>query len=230
MKKYLFYFLIILITYTSFALEISKQEDLGDIVDNIDVEAGTSIKIFPDRWHFGTIIEDCDSPAFPFVITNDGGLPVYIRKSYISGDDKKHFYIKEDNCKDKILAVGDTCTIEVVFRPKDEGNRKAKLVVRYYGNDNLEDFVKDLLENEYHEEKAELEGVGLPSPTGDFIDYDNFCPDYPDYELPKEVEDRGEDPDDIIGCQLSSKTDIPFMVFIGFLFALYIKRRFMYQG
>ncbi len=227
MKKFVAYFLVLLITYASFSSDLTKQADLGDILDNIDVDAGVSIKIFPDRWHFGTIIEDCDSPAFPFVVTNDGGLPVYIRKSYIDGDDKNHFYIKEDNCKDKILAVGDTCSIEVVFRPKSEGSKDARLVVRYYGDDNIEDFIKDLIKSDYHEEEADLDGVGLPSPTGDIFDYEDFCPDYPDYEIPKEVEDRGEDPDDLIGCQLGSKNDISLLFLTLVLIGMYIKRRFI---
>ena len=218
------FLVFILLFSTAFSYDIEKQADIGDILDDIDVEAGVSIDIFPDRWNFGTILEDCESPAFPFIVTNDGGLPVYIRKSYIDGDDKKHFYIKEDNCKDKILAVGDTCTIKVVFKPRDEGKRDAELVVRYYGDKNIEKLIEELIDGEYEEESADLEGVGLPSPTGDFIDYDDFCPDYPDYELPKEVEDRGEDPDDIFGCKLGSGIDLTlFLISVGTV-ALILRR------
>ncbi|NPA52375.1 MAG: hypothetical protein GXO22_05730 [Aquificae bacterium] len=225
MKKHIFLFLFLLIIYKAFSLDLSKQADLGDIFDNIDVDAGVSIKIFPDKWYFGAIIEDCESPAFPFMVTNDGGIPVYIKKSYIDGDDEEHFYIKEDNCKDKILAVGDACSIKVVFRPKSEGTRDAKLVVKYFGNDNLEDLIKDLLENDYKEEKADLEGVGLPSPTGDLFDYDDFCPDYPEYKIPEEIEDGGEDPDDIIGCRLSTKKDITLLLLFAVGIALFWRRK-----
>ena len=220
-------FIVVLSIFSfAFSLDIKKQADLGDILDNIDVEAGVSIEIFPDKWHFGSIIEDCESPAFPFVITNDGGIPVYIRKSYIDGKDEEHFDIKEDNCKDKILAVGDACTIKVVFKPKAEGKRKAKLVVRYYGDKDLKEAIEDLIKGDYKEEEADLEGIGLPSPTGDFIDYEDFCPDYPDYELPKQVEDSGEDPDDLIGCKLSNKTDLSLLAILlgGLIF--FLKRKY----
>jgi len=218
-----FSFLTLFIFFQSYASSI------GDIADEIDFNAKASISIEPSYFNFLTIIEGCKSIEVPFFVYNDGGTAVYIKDVDIVGDDSDNFEITQDNCKGKIISIDDTCAIYVRFKPESSGKKKAKLRVEFIDYDKFDNV--DLGDIDWDDpfkvvtstETARLEGVGVPSPTGDIFDIGDVCPEPPSYDLPDEVDNGGTDVD--VGCNFNpASSSLP--VYLLTILLLTIKRKF----
>lgn len=204
-------------------LTISKATDIGDIADEVDLDAKASISIEPSYFNFTTIVEGCESMDVPFFVYNDGGTAVYIKDVDIVGDDSEDFKITEDNCKGKIISIDDTCAIYVRFKPKSKGTKKAKLRVEFIDYDKFDDVDwgdidwDDPFDAVSSTETAKLEGIGIPSPTGGFFDMGDVCPKPPSYDISNEADDGGTDVD--IGCSFGTTGALPVylltLLFIG---------------
>ena len=67
------------------------------------------------------------SPTQVFSVTDVGTTPVTVATTGFDSLDPGDFAIVADACTGTTLAVGDTCTIGVQFRPVDVGSRRARL-------------------------------------------------------------------------------------------------------
>ncbi len=227
MKKRISILALLVLVFSSFS--ISKSSSIGDIADEIDLDAKASISIEPSYFNFMTIIEGCESIDVPFFVYNDGGTAVYIKDVDIVGDDSADFEITQDNCKDKIISIDDTCAIYVRFKPESKGTKKAKLRVEFIDYDKFDDVDwgdidwDDPFEVVTSTETARLEGIAVPSPTGDFFDIGDVCPEPPSYDLPDEVDNGGTDVD--VGCSFGATGSLPVYLLTLLIIALRRKIR-----
>lgn len=76
--------------------------------------------------HFGTVTEGATSSSRRFVVRNIGQKPTGDVDVDIDGDDDEDFRITSTTCR-KTLGPGGECTVNVAFRPTDEGTLKAEL-------------------------------------------------------------------------------------------------------
>jgi hypothetical protein len=86
----------------------------------IELDPGTSV-------HFGTVLEAATSDARSLTVRNVGQKPTGDVDLDIEGDDDDDFRITGTTCGDLSLDPGASCTVSVVFRPRDDGTREAEL-------------------------------------------------------------------------------------------------------
>ena len=76
--------------------------------------------------HFGTVTEGVTSPSRRFIVRNVGQKPTGDVDLDVDGDDDEDFRITGTDCG-RSLAPGAGCTVNVAFRPTDDGTLEAEL-------------------------------------------------------------------------------------------------------
>lgn len=76
--------------------------------------------------HFGAVTEGAKSAPRRFVLSNTGQEPTGDVDLDLEGDDDDDFRITGTSCG-RSLAPGAGCTVDIVFRPREEGKREAEL-------------------------------------------------------------------------------------------------------
>jgi hypothetical protein len=89
--------------------------------------AGTAASLSPVSLAFGSQTVASLSPAQTVTVTNSGGAPLSISQIAITGD-----FDETSTCADADIAVNESCTIQIRFRPTATGSRSGVLTI--YGN------------------------------------------------------------------------------------------------
>ena len=88
----------------------------------------TAIDFSPKSANFGRVEIGKTSSSVSITIKNSGDSDIKISDLKISGTNYDEFLIQNNFCKDKVLKKSESCTLEVVFKPKSEGLKEAKLL------------------------------------------------------------------------------------------------------
>ncbi len=109
-------------------VEPQNNGDGGAMVLNVSA-TGTGINITPGELNFGDQISGTTST--PQTVTYQRVNPgnVTISSVAIVGADPSDFEIDSQNCSDRTLANGGTCTVTVSFTPQAVGSRQATLAI-----------------------------------------------------------------------------------------------------
>lgn len=93
--------------------------------------ANITIGFFPDEENFGVIRYSQASAARPITLQNLGKTNYFISSLTLS--DESEFRIESHNCpgSTKPLTPSQGCEIDLVFKPKDFGDRKAQIIARF---------------------------------------------------------------------------------------------------
>ena len=87
------------------------------------------IEVEPTSQDFGSIAVGSQSAARRFTVTSAGMEELVIGTVSITGDDAGSFIREADNCSGQIVAPGDSCMLDVVFKPSTTGAQTATLSV-----------------------------------------------------------------------------------------------------
>lgn len=86
-----------------------------------------ALEVDPGALEFGPHRVDETSPPLPVTISSTGDADLDVRDVRISeGDD---FEVVTDECSGRTLSPDDSCLVEVVFHPREPGERRAELVI-----------------------------------------------------------------------------------------------------
>jgi len=56
---------------------------------------------------------------------------IHIDSPYVTGENRKEFQLKDNQCVKNTLLPGSTCEFNVSFQPKKEGKKKANIIIPY---------------------------------------------------------------------------------------------------
>lgn len=87
------------------------------------------IALTPSPADFGSVLVGAESAPRTITYSNGSTQPVRIESMQFNGANYLEFTVFDDDCEDKTIPPGGTCTIRVVFVPMDVGLRTATLEV-----------------------------------------------------------------------------------------------------
>lgn len=87
------------------------------------------LTIFPPELNFADQAAGAVSDGQPVTLTNIGHAPVTVSDIALS-DESSSYEMDAGSCRGATIAVGQSCTVTVRFKPADIGNRTARLVIR----------------------------------------------------------------------------------------------------
>ena len=92
---------------------------------------GTSARlaIRPERQSFGELTLGLASPAEEFELRNEGSAVLAVAQVALDGAGAADFVLRRDRCSRQRLAPGESCSVDLVFVPTVEGERRASLRV-----------------------------------------------------------------------------------------------------
>jgi hypothetical protein len=97
--------------------------------DALTIGAGAKIEVSPTAKDFGNVVTGGTSDAQLFTASNTGTSPSNPLAVGISGSQGSDFSIVSDNCTGRMVQVGQTCSISVVFKPTVTGAKNGTLLV-----------------------------------------------------------------------------------------------------
>lgn len=86
------------------------------------------VSVTPASVNTGTVEIGAESGAREIKAKNIGTAGLTISSVAISGTNESEFSIESDACSSETLAVGDTCSVSVIFTPESKGKKNAILV------------------------------------------------------------------------------------------------------
>ena len=107
---------------------IYNDGDYDGFISKFD-EYLTAIGSNPRVINFGKVVEDSGEVKKSITLFNSGKSKQNITKIKVVGADSDEFEIKNDNCTGITLNPQESCTFDIVFDPKDAGNKNDKIVV-----------------------------------------------------------------------------------------------------
>ena len=113
--------------------------------------APPALAISPTSHDFGAVKVGSISGTQTFTATNNGPGVVTIREALVGGANRADFAVTSTTCRAAVLAVGDTCSADLVFVPTAGGARSASL---------------DLIDGLGATHSATLSGTGLAPAVG----------------------------------------------------------------
>lgn len=97
-------------------IAIPNQNLLGNPVVSLYLSAPT-VNLFPGTLGFGGVTVGKTSKARTVILTNTGNAPLSLATITVTGD------FQQSNRCGTVLAIGSSCTVQVVFRPTAKGQR-----------------------------------------------------------------------------------------------------------
>ncbi len=81
----------------------------------------------PNPADFGVVAVGSTSVPISLKVTNGGAAPLTISAVHIGGPNAAEFLVAADSCTGQVVAPATSCTVDVLFRPSDAGDRTATL-------------------------------------------------------------------------------------------------------
>ena len=88
------------------------------------------ITLDPVDVDFGATRVGFSTPPRAVTVSNSGGTPMSINTVTLEGEGRESYALEEDSCSRSELGGGDSCTLQIVFRPSREGSGRAALRIR----------------------------------------------------------------------------------------------------
>lgn len=118
--------------------ETTEQPSSPPPVPSPTPERPTVLSFSPGSLTFREQVAGTESAPAAITVTNSGSVPITITQVSLTGEQAGDFQL-DDRCTRLVLSRGDTCTLEVLYVPRNAGNSRAVVVVQGQGrgNDNL---------------------------------------------------------------------------------------------
>jgi hypothetical protein len=81
----------------------------------------------PNPAEFGVVAVGSTSVAITVKVTNGGTAPLTISAVHVGGPSAAEFLVAADSCTGQTVAPAASCSVDVLFRPSDAGDRNATL-------------------------------------------------------------------------------------------------------
>jgi hypothetical protein len=106
------------------------QTDAGKDAANVPDAGSCSLKVYPASHDFGPIVVGDASPPVEFFVVSDHEGPIGPLTLFGGKPPNPNFNIIAQSCSGKTLELGESCTIDFVFVPKELGPQTAPLFIR----------------------------------------------------------------------------------------------------
>jgi len=103
--------------------------DGGGGLDGGEAGASCPLDLYPASHEFGPVVVGGVSPPIRFTVVGHEAVPVGPLRLYGGEVPNANFVIVEETCDGATLGVGETCTVDVAFAPKQTGTHTAFLFV-----------------------------------------------------------------------------------------------------
>ncbi|MCK5522802.1 MAG: choice-of-anchor D domain-containing protein, partial [Thiomargarita sp.] len=124
------------------------------------LKAKPQLSVTPTSHNFGSVVIGTSSKHYKFTVKNTGNVSLQFSKIGMLGGDAKNFLKNSKNCSNwKSLSPGNTCSIDVVFKPQNPPGKKwTNLAISFFSPPLKKLYV----------EKVKLTGVAVaPKPCSD---------------------------------------------------------------
>lgn len=103
--------------------------DGGGVLDGGEAGGSCPLDVYPSSHEFGLVVVGGVTPPIRFTAVARGDAPVGPVRLYGGEVPNPNFAIVDETCEGATLGKGETCTVDVVFAPKQVGVHKAFLFV-----------------------------------------------------------------------------------------------------
>jgi hypothetical protein len=105
------------------------RPDGGEVLDGGEVGGNCPLDVYPESHEFGPVVIGGVSSPIRFTVVGQEDDPVGPVRLYGGEVPNVNFVIVEETCEGATLGRGETCTVDVVFSPKEAGSHTAFLFV-----------------------------------------------------------------------------------------------------